>query len=141
MSTKILIRIAAAIMLLHSFGHTFGLLTWQDPNGDIPYDVVQKMQTVQFSFMGKDGSTMADFYSGASYCGTLLLLLIAVLLWTLSDRNDKSAIKQLWIISTAIVFLGIIELIYFFPFAVSFCVVAAVLLFFSLFKLINQCSK
>ena len=122
-------------MLLHSFGHTFGLLTWQDPNGDIPIEVVQKMQNVKFSFMGKDGSTMADFYSGASYCGTLLLLLIAAILWTLSDRKDQLVVKQLWIIASAIVLLGIVEAIYFFPFAVSFCVISATLIFIALYKI------
>ena len=135
MSSKNIIRIAAIVILLHGLGHTMGALMWQKPDGDIPYEVVQKMQTVQFSFMGKDGSTMADFYSGASYVGTLLLLLITALLWTLSDRKDKAAIQQLWIIAASIVVLAIIEIIYFFPFAVSFCVVAAALLFFALYKL------
>lgn len=140
MSTKILLRIAAIVILLHSLGHTMGALGWQDPNGKIPNEVVRKMQEVPFSFMGKDGSTMADFYSGASYCGTLFLLLVASLLWTLSGRKDKPTINLLWMIATAIVLLGIIEIVYFFPFAVSFCAVAATLVFVAIFQLKKQLS-
>jgi heme A synthase len=117
-----------------------GALGWQDPNGKIPNEVVRKMQEVPFSFMGKDGSTMADFYSGASYCGTLFLLLVASLLWTLSGRKDKPTINLLWMIATAIVLLGIIEIVYFFPFAVSFCAVAATLVFVAIFQLKKQLS-
>jgi hypothetical protein len=138
MSSKLLLRIAAVIILLHSFGHTAGLLTWQVANGDVPSEVVQKMQEVQFSFMFKNGCTMADFYSGASCCGALFLLLVAVLLWVLSNRNEKLTIKLLWFIASAIVLLGVIEIVYFFPFAVSFCAIAATLVFIAIFKLQKQ---
>jgi heme A synthase len=135
MSSKNLLRIAAVVILLHSFGHTAGLLTWQAANGDVPSEVVQKMQEVQFSFMFKNGCTMADFYSGAACCGTLFLLLVAVMLWTLSGRKDTLTINLLWIIAMAIVLLGVIEIVYFFPFAVSFCIIAAALVFMAIFKL------
>jgi hypothetical protein len=138
MSSKLLLRIAAVVILLHSFGHTAGLLTWQATNGDVPSEVVQKMQEIQFSFMFKNGCTMADFYSGASWCGVLFLLLVAIMLWTLSNRDDKLTVKLLWFIATAIALLGVIEIVYFFPFAVSFCAIAATLVFISIFKLKKQ---
>jgi heme A synthase len=98
------------------------------------------MQTIQFSFMGKDGCTMADFYSGASFCGTLFLLLVAVFLWMLSGRKDKQAVQLLWIVVTAIALLGVIEIVYFFPFAVSFCVFVATLVLTAILKLKKQLS-
>jgi uncharacterized membrane protein len=133
MSSKIFLRIAAIVMLLHCVGHTIGVATWQNPDGEIPIEVVQKMQDVQFNFMGKDGSTMAEFYTGFGYCGTILMLFIAVLLWIFSGRKDKSVTKELWVTGLAIVLLAVIEIIYFFPFAVAFCVISAVLVFISIF--------
>ena len=139
MKAKLLLRIAAVIMLLHGVGHTMGVATWQNPRNMTSMgeyqQVVEKMQEVQFSFMGKDHSTMADFYSGFGYGGTILLLLCAALLWVLSSWRGKSISKLLWIIGIAIVALGIVETIYFFPFAVSFCVVSAALVFIAIFKL------
>ena len=140
MSSKILLRIAAVVMLLHSLGHTFGVITWQDPNGEIPIEVVQKMQEVQFSFMGKDGSTMAEFYSGFGYCGTILMIFIAALLWLFSAWKDKSVTKVLWVTGLTTVMLSVVEIIYFFPMAVAFCLLTAALIFISIF-LINKSNR
>lgn len=133
MKSKILLRIAAVIMLLHAAGHTVGVATWQKPGGDIPSQVVQVMQSEQFSFMGKEGSTMAGFYSGFGYCCTVFLLFIAVLLWTLSGWKDRTANKILWPTGFAILLLAAIEIVWFFPMAVAFCVVSAALVFISIF--------
>lgn len=140
MRSKLLLRIAALIMLFHCVGHTMGVVTWQKPNGEIPNEVVQKMQEVQFNFMGKEGSTMAEFYSGFGYCGTLLLLFISVLLWVISSWKDKSAVKLLWVIGITIVLLAIDEIIFFFPMAVAFCLISAILVFISIF-IINKSFK
>jgi hypothetical protein len=140
MNAKILLRIAAVIMLLHGAGHTMGVATWQDPNGNIPYEVVQRMRDMQFSFMGKSGATMAAFYSGFGYCTTILLLLIAALLWIFSDWRDKSVTKILWVICAAIVSLAVVELIYFFPMAVAFCLSSAALILTSI-VLINKANE
>lgn len=140
MKPKLLLRIAAIIMLLHGIGHTMGVVKWQKPNGDIPVQVVKTMQDTQFSFMGKDGSTMAGFYSGFGYCGTIFLLFIAALLWALSGWKDKSANKILWLTGFAILLLAVDEIIYFFPMAVGFCVISATLVFTSIF-LINKAAK
>ena len=124
MSSKIILRIAAGIMLFHGLvlviGAVYMLLTGQNPTEGIP-------------------SEMADFYIGASFCGQLLVLLIAALLWTLSCRNDKSAFKMLWIVATATVLLGIIEIVYFFPYIV--CILPGALAFVALLKLNKQKSQ
>ena len=132
MKSKLLLRIAAIIMLLHGAFHTMGVATWQQPGGDIPSQVVQTMQDIQFNFMGKDASTMAEFYSGFGYCGTIFLLFIAALLWIVSGWKDRSVTKILWITGFAIVLLAVDEIIYFFPMAVAFCLVSAALVFISI---------
>lgn len=138
-NSKLLLRIAAGIMLVHAIGHTIGVFTWQKPNGKIPIEVVQKMQETHFLFGGKD-STMANFFSGHGYAGTILLLLIVTVLWTVSSSTDKIATKILWLVGIAIVTLALDELIYFFPMAVIFSLVAALLVFLSIFK-INKTAK
>jgi len=135
MSTKILLRIAAVLLLLHGIGHTFGVASWKDPNGDIAKqipEVVRLMQSEGVSFMGIN-STMARFYDGFGYCGTIFLLFLSVLLWVLSCRTDKSIIKILWVTCGAIVALAVLEMIYFFPMAWMFCLISAALIITSIY--------
>jgi len=135
MNSKLLLRIAAVVMLLHCLGHTFGVMTWQNPDGEIPTEVVQIMQEVQFSFMGKDGSTMAEFYSGFGYVGTVFMLFIVALLWVLSGYKDRTVMPILGVTAVAIISLGILEIIYFFPMAVAFCVITAALVALAILKI------
>ena len=135
MNSKLFLRIAAVVMLLHCAGHTLGIATWQDSNGKIPTEVVQIMQYVQFSFMGKNGSTMAEFYSGFGYIGTVFMLFIVILLWQLSCWKDKSVVPILGITATAIALLTIIEIVYFFPMAVVFCFTTSLFVFLAISKI------
>jgi len=112
MNTKILLRISAVILLLHALVLTFGVF-WNYHNSDI-YET-------------------DNWILGASLCGILLVLLLATLLWVLACKTDKSAIKLLWIVATATLLLGIIEIIFFFPYVM--CIVPAILAFIALFKL------
>ncbi|MCL2592011.1 MAG: hypothetical protein FWD82_01475 [Defluviitaleaceae bacterium] len=111
--TKILLRIAAGMMLLHGLGLIIGTFTQSSSSG-IPYDMV-------------------NFIRGATFSGILLVLLLAALLWVLSSIKDKSGIKLLCIVAVAMLLLGIIEIIYFFPYIV--CIIPAALTFIALFKL------
>lgn len=137
-TSKLLLRIAAIIMLLHAIGHTLAIVTWRKPNGKIPFDIVQKMQDTHFSFQGKD-STMASFFSGHGYAGAIFLLLIVSILWTISNWQEKRATKILWLVGVAIVLLAVDELLFFFPMAMVFSLLAAALVFISIFK-INKVS-
>ena len=141
MNAKLLLRIAAVVMLFHGVGHTVGVATWESPDGDVYRQipqVVSAMQDTEFSFMGKDGATMAGFYSGFGYCGTIFLVFVALLLWILAGWKDKSVTPILWITGLAIVALAVLEIIYFFPMAVAFCLISAALVFTSII-LINKC--
>jgi hypothetical protein len=130
MNSKILLRMAAVLMLLHSVGHTSMSLMWRDSY--VPKEVVQKMQDVQFRTMYKADITMADFFTGASCFGIILVLFIAVLLWILSGMKDKSAVRLLWIVEIAIILHAVVELIYYFPVALIFCVPSAILVFIAI---------
>ena len=137
MNSKLLLRIAAVLMLLHGIGHTFGVATWNDPEGDIAKQVpqvVRMMQSEELNFMGIE-STMGAFYEGFGYCGTIFLIFLAVLLWVLACWKDKSIIKILWVTCGAIVALAVLEMIYFFPMAWMFCLIAAALIVVSIFQI------
>ena len=133
-TSKLLLRIAAMIMLLHAIGHTLAIVTWQNSNSKIPADVIQKMQKTHFLFQGKD-ATMASFFSVHGYAGAILLLLIVSVLWLLSNFNDKKSTKILWVVALSIVCLAIDELVYFFPMAAAFSFIATTLIFLSIWKI------
>jgi hypothetical protein len=101
-------------MLLHGIGLIIGTLFAQTLNSDLPDNVIQ-------------------FMRGATFTGILLVLLLAALLWVFSGIKEKVDIKLLLIVATGIFFLGIIEIIFFFPYAIS--IISAILVFIALFKL------
>ena len=63
MKAKLLLRIAAAMMLLHTIGHTMGTLTWKQAPNNAVAQVVSGMQNNHFDFMGRS-SSLAGFYEG-----------------------------------------------------------------------------
>jgi len=123
---KILLRIAAAIMLLHNVGHTIGHSGWKNAPGEANRRAIDAMTSNEFEFMGKM-STYAGFYDGYGYAGTLTLLLVMVTLWLLSGVQSKLS-KQLTIV-TGIFLLSwaVMEYLYFFPLAAAFTLTAAIL--------------
>jgi hypothetical protein len=134
MKPKILLRIAAIVLFLHAIGHSMGTFAWQADFSDIPSEVIAKMYQDQFNFMGKE-STMASLFTGNGVSGLILLLLMSVLLWVVSGWNNKQAVSILWIIACSVVALAVSEMIYFFPMAYTFALLAAALVFFSIFKM------
>lgn len=137
MKPKLLLRIAAVIMLLHAFGHTVGIYTWKDDTGPIPQDLIKQMIEQKFVFMGATGS-MGAYYEGLGYASTIAMLMVVFILWIIGGNAEAAAslsAKILLPVSLFLLLLGVIELIYFFPFAAMFSLVSALLSFYSLFKL------
>jgi hypothetical protein len=127
MKAKILLRIAAIIMLLHTIGHTIGALTWRDAPNAAVKQVIDGMLNNRFNFMGRLAS-IGDFYTGYGYSMIGMLLLISVLLWLLSANPNGGIILALGFF---LVFLGIIEFIYFFPFAAALSLLAGIATLFA----------
>ncbi len=125
MNPKILLRIAAVLMFLHTIGHSFGALNWKNAPDAAVGRLIISMQTTHFAFMGRS-ATLAGFYEGYGLTMIFVLLLISVVLWLLSAETvvDLSA-RLLPLFAVFLLFLGIIEYIYFFPFAASFSLLAA----------------
>jgi hypothetical protein len=119
---KIALRIAAVLMLLHTAGHSMGALTWKNAPNVRVAAVVNGMENEHFDFMGRS-LTLASFFNGYGYSMIGVLLLVSVFLWLLSSEPNKRLIAVLGLF---LLFLAIIEFIYFFLFAAVFSLLAGI---------------
>ena len=127
MKAKTLLRTASILMLLHAAGHTVGALTWKEaPNARVA-TVIAGMQTEHFMFMGKS-LTLASFFEGYGFGMIGVLLLISILLWLLSTAVNRSIVLVMGIF---LIGFGINELIFFFPFAAAFSLLAGLTTLFA----------
>ena len=129
MKPKILLRIAAILIFIHAILHTYGFNTWKEAPDPVYKGIVDGMTGHTFPFMGAVRS-LGNFYEGFGWAGSIALFLIAVILWLVSGETDRSANlskKITYTLGIALVAWGIDELIYFFPFAASITLTAAIL--------------
>jgi hypothetical protein len=129
MKPKILLRIAAILIFIHSVLHTFGFSTWKEAPDAVYKATVDGMTEHKFLFMGAIRS-LGEFYDGFGYASSIALFLIAIVLWFVSGETSRSANlakKIIYAVGIALVAWGIDELIYFFPFAAAITLTAAIL--------------
>jgi hypothetical protein len=129
MKAKILLRIAAALILIHLIGHTLGHTMWDKPDDPKMQEVVSAMKSYKADFMGATKS-MADYYHGYSLMMLLLYGFSIVILWFASGFvNSQPAIarKVIYPIGVSYLIFGGIEYLYFFPFAASMSFLAGAL--------------
>jgi hypothetical protein len=140
MKPKLLLRIAAVLILIHAVLHTMGFSQWkQDPN-PARHEVIKQMTGQKFPFMGTSRN-MGEYYDGFGYSCSIALFLIALLLWIISGElssNLSLAKKAIAVISFGLLLWATDELIYFFPFAAGITLVAAICGFGSLPGLAKQ---
>jgi hypothetical protein len=121
MKPKILLRIAAILMLLHAIGHSFGALGWtKAPNTQVA-TVITGMQQEHFDFMGRS-ATIGQFYTGYGVSMIFMLLFISAQLWLLSNQSAK---PQLALMAIFLLILAVCEYRYFFPLAALLTFLAA----------------
>ena len=136
MSAKVFIRVAAALILVHFLGHLAGHSIWDKPEDPKLMEIVTAMKSHQAEFMGATKS-IADYYHGYS---TLLIIVFAMtiaILWTASGSitEHKKALRGILLpIGVAYVLFGVIEYVYFFPFAASMSFLAGICVLIALFK-------
>jgi hypothetical protein len=138
MKPKLLLRIAAILILIHGILHTTGFSQWkQDP---ARHEVTKQMTGKKIPFMGTSRN-MGEYYDGFGYASSIALILIAVLLWIVSGElssNPSLAKKVIIVISFSLLVWATDELIYFFPFAAGLTLVASICGFGSLPGLAKQ---
>jgi len=139
MNPKILLRIAAIIMLLHAIGHTMGALTWKKTPDVAKQAVIELMTAHKFPFMGAERS-MGEYYDGYGFACTLALLLIVAILWITSSVTPHSIalVKNILVVLSFILLAwGIDELIFFFPFAAAFTLLSFLLTLIATMRLMK----
>lgn len=127
MKPKLLLRIAAGVMLLHTIGHTFGALTWKNAPNKAVADVIQGMESNRFEFLGRQ-VTVAEFYEGYGIALIFVLLLISITLWLAGGNTGDRLTRRLlpWL-SAFLVCFSVTEWIWFFPMPAIMSMVAALL--------------
>ena len=136
MKAKLLLRIAAVLMLLHTLGHTIGALTGKEaPNARVG-TVITGMEKEHFDFMGRSVS-LGAFFDGYGFSMIGVLLLVSILLWLFAADPNR---RFILVLGLFLLFLGIIEFVYFFPFAAAFSLLAGIstLLAYGKSKLLYQ---
>lgn len=124
MKPKLLLRIASLLMLFHMIGHTFGALGWKNAPNEAVGQVITGMETNHFEFMGRP-VTLASFYEGYGFSMILVMLLISLLLWILSaETGNRLSARLLPLLAGFLLMVGILEYVYFFPFAAAFSFLA-----------------
>ena len=134
MKAKILLRIAAALILVHLLGHGVGHSAWDKPEDPKMQEVVSAMKGYSAEFMGATKS-MADYYNGYSLIIFGLYAMTILILWFASgfiNEHRTIAAKILYPVAIAYLAFGVIEYISFFPFAASMSFFAGLLTLLSI---------
>ncbi|MCL5030385.1 MAG: hypothetical protein M1480_15345 [Bacteroidetes bacterium] len=135
MQSKILVRIAAFLVLLLLIGHTIGYIMWDKPVDNQMKTVVQSMKDISAPFMGTTKS-MADYYNGNSLIIFGFHCLVIILLWISSayiNSQRSLIIKILFPVFLLYLFLGVIDFLYFFPLPSVLSFLTALLILIGIF--------
>lgn len=126
MKAKLLLRIAAGMMLLHTVGHIFGTIEWENNPDPAVASVIKGMEDNQYDFMGRI-TTLASFYQGYCVVMIIVLLLLSVCLWLFSSTANAGLTRKLvMVFSVFLLAMAVLEHIYFFPLAAGMTGVAGV---------------
>lgn len=140
MTAKLLLRISAILIFVHLLGHAGGHMGWDKPKDPKMMEVVTAMKGYSAEFMGATKS-MADYFHGYSLFLFGLYAMSIALLWVLSGyaAQHPKLVKQLiYPIGLAYLLFGIIEFIYFFPFAAIISLLAGLSAIFATLKLAGK---
>jgi hypothetical protein len=131
MKSKILLRIACLLILVHLLGHSLGHLSWDKPKDPKMKEVVDVMKGYSTEFMGASKS-MANYYEGYSIIMFFVFVMTILILWSVStfvDTNKQIAMKILYPIAITYLAFGVIEYLYFFLFAAGISCLTGIFVF------------
>lgn len=138
MKPKYFLWAAITFVIIHLIGHTMGHFTWTDSQGDsLREEVIQRMTEHKFEYMGTNRS-MGDYFEGYSALLLIKYLVIVLLLWVISgfaEHQPQTARKLLAPIAMGLMAFGVLEFVYFFPFAAVISTLAGLCTFGSMFGL------
>jgi len=135
MNSKLLLRIAALLILVHLLGHAVGHFSWKDATDPVKQEVIKQMTGPKFPFMGATRS-MGDYYEGYGLILFFVYFMTISILVTVSgmpSSQTSTAKKLLYPIAITYIAFGIIEFLHFFPFAAGISLGAGLLTIVSIF--------
>src|ERR1700760_3202406 len=89
MKPKLLLRIAAILILIHGVLHTMGFSQWKQDTDPAKREMIKLMTGQRFPFMGTSRN-MGEYYDGFGYGCSITLFLIAILLWIVSGEVSST---------------------------------------------------
>lgn len=98
MKAKLFIRIASALMLVFTLGHSFGHFTRYETSDPQALSTISIMQQTKIPMEGVT-KTYDQFYTGMSLNLSIVLISLTVLLWILSNFSESNpqAVRKLLI--------------------------------------------
>ena len=88
--TKILLRTAATLMLLHLVGHTIGHSGWKTSSDPKQMEIIRLMTGPKFPFMGVNRS-MGEYFNGYGYGVSIGMIAFILMLWFISEELETSS--------------------------------------------------
>jgi hypothetical protein len=134
MKTKTLLRISIVPVLIKFLGHSVGHSGWDKPEDPKMLEVVSTMKGYTGQFMGSSYN-MAEYYTGYSLMILCIYLLAMYLIWIASGLVDaQPAISKslVWPVTILFAVFGVLEFLFFFPFAASMSILASLLMVLAL---------
>ena len=118
MTTRVLYRIAAVLILLFDVGHSSGY-PWSDPDWRVDLGTVQ---STHFNVLGFS-RTYWDFYVGFGLFVSVFLLLAAILAWQLGSlptQTLRAMRTSAWTLALCFAAVSVLSWIYFFIIPIVF---------------------
>ena len=134
MKPKLILRIGAIITLLQALAHTNTFSSWKQSDDPVMSGVVKQMVENEFSIMGTMRS-MANLHDALGYTFSIDLCFIAIIMWLASrslEQNGRFMKTIILACSTVLLGWAILQMLFVFPLAVAFSLVASLLGFYSL---------
>lgn len=126
MTTRVIYRIAAVLILLFDLGHTAGY-PWSDPSWGVDLGAIQSSHFKVLGFT----RTYWNFYVGFGLFVSVFLLLAAIFAWQLSNLPAETLRRvrsSAWALSVCFAAVTILSWMYFFTIPIAFSSVITVCL-------------
>jgi len=117
-TSRVLYRVAAVLILLFDLGHSAGF-PWSDPKWGVD---ISAMKTTRFPILGFS-RTYWDFYVGFGLTISVFLLLAAVLAWqlgALATQTPPLMRLTAWTLVVCFAVMTILNWMYFFTLPIAF---------------------
>ena len=137
MRAKVWLMIACIFILVHLLGHAVGHASWKKPDDAGMQEVVDAMVSYKSEFMSATRS-MVDYYIGYSLILFFVYAMSISILWVVSraQRDERGLVKKiLYPMAFAWLAFGVVEFMYFFPFAATMSLGAGLLMLAAIFRM------